>query len=240
MSWRAGTVYNVAPKVQLFGQHAEAIAPVSNFFLLSLANSRFDLTTGKSVEAGVKASLWGDSIDMTLAGYWIRQDNIITRDPIDPTLSVQGGSRSSRGVELATSAALTKQFRVDGNLTLLDARFDRLIEAGGIDRAGNTPPRIPEFVANLSGFYTFETLPLTLSASLRRTGDFFTDNAEAVRVNGYTAIDAAIGWRVPFGQLTVRGRNLTDAFYVDYTDVSTTQFQVAAPRSVDVTLSARF
>ena len=45
---------------------------------------------------------------------------------------------------------------------------------------------------------------------------------------------------LPFGQLTLRGRNLTDAFYVDYTDVSTTQFQVAAPRSADVTLSVTF
>jgi iron complex outermembrane receptor protein len=240
LSWRAGTVYSVTPKMQLFGQYSEAIAPVSNFFLLSLANSRFDLTTGRSVEGGVKASFWGDRIDVTLAGYWIRQDNIVTRDPNDPTLSVQGGSRSSRGVELSTSAALTRQFRVDGNLTVLDAKFDRLIEAGGIDRSGNTPPRIPEFVANLSGFYSFEALPLTLSASLRRTGRFFTDNAEAVRVRGYTAIDAAIGWRLPFAQITVRGRNLTNAFYVDYTDMQPSQFQVGAPRSVEISLLTRF
>lgn len=236
-SWRVGTVYSLTPKTQIFAQYAEAISPVSNFFLLSLANSRFDLTTGKSVEGGIKSSFWGDRIDVTLAGYWIRQDNIITRDPADPTLSIQGGSRSSRGVELSASAALTRQFRIDGNLTMLDAKFDRMIEAGGADRSGNTPPRIPEFVANLSGFYSFETLPLTLSASLRRTGDFFSDNAEAIRIKGYTALDAAVGWRLPFGQLTLRGRNLTDAFYVDYTDVSTTQFQVAAPRSADVTLS---
>ncbi len=239
-SWRAGTVYSLTPKTQLFAQYAEAISPVSNFFLLSLANARFDLTRGKSVEGGIKSSFWDDRIDVTLAGYWIKQDNIITRDPNDPTLSVQGGSRSSRGAELSASAALTRQFRVDGNLTVLDARFDRLIEAGGIDRSGNTPPRIPEFVANLSGFYSFETLPLTLNASLRRTGDFFSDNAEAIRIKGYVAIDAAMGWRLPFGQLTVRGRNLTNAFYVDYTDVSTAQFQVAAPRSIDATLSAKF
>lgn len=240
LSWRVGTVYSVLPKTQVFAQYAEAISPVSNFFLLSLANSRFDLTTGKSVEGGIKSSFWGDRIDVTLAGYWIRQDNIITRDPNNATLSIQGGTRSSRGVELSASAAVTRALRIDGNFTRLDAEFDALIEAGGISRAGNTPPRIPETVANLSGFYSFDTLPLTLSASVRHTGRFFTDNAEQVRVNGYTALDAAIGWRLPVGQVTVRGRNLTNAFYVDYTDVSPTQFQVAAPRSIDVTFSAKF
>jgi len=239
-SWRVGTVYDVLPKTQVFAQYSRAIAPVGNFLLLSLANSRFDLTTGESVEGGVKSSFWGDRIDVTVAGYWIRQDNIITRDPNNPTLSIQGGAQSSRGIELSLSAAVTRQFRIDANFTALDAKFDRLIEAGGVSRAGNTPPRVPETIANLFGFYSVENTPVTLSAGIRHAGRLFTDNANTIRVKGYTALDAAVGYRLPFGTVTLRGRNLTNAFYLDYTDVNPSQFQVAPPRSVDVTFTANF
>lgn len=240
LSWRVGTVYDLLPKTQVFAQYSRAIAPVGNLILLSFANSRFDLTTGRSAEGGIKSSFWGDRIDVTISGYWIEQDNIITRDPANPTLSIQGGRQSSRGVELSLSAAVTKQFRVDANYTALDARFDELIEAGGVSRKGNTPPRVPETVANLFGFYSFENAPVTLSAGIRRAGRFFTDNANAIRVKGYTSLDAAIGYKLGFGTVTLRGRNLTNEFYADYTDVNPSQFQIAPPRSVDLTLTANF
>lgn len=239
-SWRVGTVYDLLPKTQLFAQYSRAIAPVGNFLLLSLANAQFDLTTGKSVEGGIKSSFWGDRIDVTVAGYWIKQHNIITRDPANPTLSIQGGAQSSRGIELSLSAAVTRQFRIDANYTALDSRFDELIESGGISREGKTPPRVPETIVNLFGFYSIENTPVTLSAGIRHAGRFFTDNANTIRAKGYTSLDAAVGYRLPFGTVTLRGRNLTNEFYVDYTDVNPSQFQVAPPRSVDVTLTATF
>lgn len=240
VSWRVGSVYDLHPKTQLFAQYSSAVAPVGNFLLLSLANSRFDLTTGDSLEGGIKSSFWDDRIDTTLAVYKIRQDDIITRDPVDPTLSVQGGRQSSQGVELSLSAALTDQLRVDANYTVLDAQFDVLREAGGISRAGNTPPRVPEKIGNLFVSYRLDALPLTLTAGARHAGSFYTDNANTVWVKGYTVYDASIAWELPFGQLALHGRNLTDELYADYTDVSPRQFQIAAPRSADLTLTMKF
>jgi iron complex outermembrane receptor protein len=240
LSWRVGTVYDILPKTQIFAQYSKAIVPVGNFLLLSFANSQFDLTRGRSVEAGIKSSFWDDRIDVTLAAYHIAQSDIVTRDPANPTLSIQGGKQSSRGVELSASAALTRQLRVDANWTWLDARFDELFEAGGVSRKGNTPARIPETVANLFAFYSFDSLPLTVSAGLRHAGRFYTDNANTIRARGYTTVDAAIGYKFDFGELTLRARNLTDAFYVDYTDMLPTQFQVGAPRSVEISLLTRF
>jgi iron complex outermembrane recepter protein len=239
-SWRVGTVYDILPKTQVFAQYANAIVPVGNFLLLSLANSQFELSKGRSVEAGVKSSFWNNRIDVTLAAYHIRQSDIITRDPNNPTLSVQGGRQSSQGVELSLSAAVTPQLRIDGNYTVLDARFDELIEAGGISREGKTPPRIPETIANLFAFYSFDAVPVTVSAGMRHAGRFYTDNANTIRARGYTTVDAAVSYRAGFGELTLRGRNLNNAFYLDFTDLSPTQFQVAAPRSVELALLTRF
>lgn len=240
ISWRAGIVYDLAPKTQIFAQYSYAVAPVGSLALISAANAKFSLTTGRSVEGGLKTSLWNDRFDLTLAGYWIKQDDILTRDPNNFNVSIQGGSQSSRGIELSASAAVTKQFRLDASMAVLDAKFDTLIEIGGVNRAGNTPPVVPERVASLFGIYRFEGVPITLSGGARYAGHFFTDNANSIRVRGATVFDAAIGYRLPFGDVTLRGRNLTDRLYANWFGGSARQITLSAPRSVDISFTARF
>jgi iron complex outermembrane receptor protein len=155
--------------------------PVAGLPLLSLANAAFDLTTGTSFETGLKSTLFDGRFELTAAGYHIEQDNIITRDPNDFNVSVQGGRRSSRGVEVAASAIVAPRLRLDASVTTLDARFDELLDAGGVNRAGNTPPGTPETIGNLFVTYALGDLPLVLTGTLRHEGRAFLDNANAVR-----------------------------------------------------------
>src|SRR5690606_36821920 len=113
-------------KTQGFAQYTKAAAAVGTMVLMSLSNTNYKLTTGESAEIGLKSSFLADRISMTLSGYWLRQKDIITRDPSDPNIAIQGGAQSSRGFELALSAAVTRQFRLDGNLSVVDAKFDEL------------------------------------------------------------------------------------------------------------------
>lgn len=240
ISWRGGIVYSLAPKAQIFAQYSYAVAPVGSLALISATNARFNLTTGRSVEGGLKASLWDDRFDITLAGYWIMQDDIITRNPDNTNIAIQGGSQSSRGIELSTSAAITKQFRLDASLAILNARFDTLLELGGVNRAGNTPPVVPERVASVFGIYRLVDIPITLSGGMRYAGHFFTNNANSVRVRDAAVFDAAIGYRLSFGDITLRGRNLTDRLYANWFGGSARQITLSAPRSVDIGLNAKF
>lgn len=239
ISWRVGAVYSVTPTTQLYAQYNRAVAPVGSLALISLASSRFDLTTGRTVEAGVKSTLFG-RLDLMAAGYRIKQDNIVTRDPNNFTLSVQGGSQSSRGFEASASYAITGAFRLDGGYSHVVSRFDTLLEAGGANRAGNTPPFVSRDVGNLFGIYRPTQVPLTFTAGVRSAGHFFTDNANLIRVRGYTVADASVGYRTHVGDLTVRVRNVFDEFYATWRGGSTTQLIIAPPRSVDVALTTRF
>ncbi|MFC4254390.1 TonB-dependent siderophore receptor [Altererythrobacter xixiisoli] len=237
-SYRAGLVYDLANKTQLYAQYSRSAAPVGTLVLLNLANSKFELTKGETIEGGVKSSFLNDKVSVTLSGFWIREDDIITRDPIDPTIAIQGGSQSTYGAELAFSAALTSQFRIDGNVSLIDAKYDELLEAGGVNRAGNTPPNVAERIINLFAVYEFPQVPFKLTAGLRNQGSTFGDTANLVRVDGYTIFDASIGYRFSFGELTVRGRNLTDRLYIER--AGTSSVYIGAPRTVDVTFQTKF
>lgn len=244
VTWRLGTVYNLLPRTQLFAQYSTAASPPSALLALSQESARFDMTTGRSVEGGVKSSLLADRIDLTFSGFLIEQDDIVTRSPIDPTLNVQGGRQSSRGGELSVLAAATSRLRIDANLTVFDARFDQLIDARGNDLEGNTPQRVPEQIFNLFLHYDLEALPATMSLGAHHAGRYYTDDANTIEVDGYTTLEAAVRYRLAVGDraldLTLRGRNLTDELYAGYTDISPDQLTIAPPRSVDFTVATRF
>jgi iron complex outermembrane receptor protein len=243
VSWRAGTTWEAVPGVTLYAQYTTAVSPVSSILLASIANSRFRLTTGRAYEAGFKAIGWNGRASVTGAAYRIEQKDILTRDPTNPTLTVQGGRLSSQGAEVSAVVTPTKALRLSGGVSYTDAQFDELselVDGVRLDRRGNRPINIPSTTVNASAFYTIGGA-VTLGGFVRHAGGFFTDTANTIRVTGHTVVDASVSVPVsPTLTLTARGRNLTDAFYGEYSGYPTTNVYIGAPRSVEIALAARF
>jgi iron complex outermembrane receptor protein len=240
VTWRVGTVYDVTRGTQLFAQYTRAVTPVSGFLFISAANARYRLTTGESYEAGIKSSLVDNRLQLTASLFQIRQKDIVSRVPGSLTQEVtQGGRQRSRGGELSLVWTPTKEVSVTASGTVLDAKFEQLVEAGG-DRAGNRPPNVPEQLADLVVTYAPAALPISLTGGVRHNGDFYTSNANDVRVAGFTTVDAAISWTAPFGTVTLRGRNLTDTFYADWSGYASGLVFIGAPRSEDLSFTRHF
>lgn len=241
ISWRVGSSYAVMPGLTLYGQYTTAVSPVSSILLMPLANTRFKLTKGFSYEAGFKLLAFDKRLTVTGAAYRIVQDDIITRDPNDPTLTAQGGRQSSQGVELSLDAAISDTLSLGGSVSYADARYDELIEAGGIDRSGNRPVNVPSTTAAANVAYTLPGVPVTLSGFVRHVSGFYTDTANTILVKGRTTFDAAVSWKIDDQViLALRGRNLTDAFYGEYSGYGSNDIYIGAPRSVEVSLATHF
>ena len=224
-----------------YAQVVNAAAPVgtSNLLLQSAANGRFPLTQGRQAEIGLKQSLADQRFDWTLALYRIAQRNVLSRDPAHPAQTVNNGRISSQGVELSAAWRPTRALSVSGNLALLDAQFDTLVEAGGVSRVGNTPPNVPLKTANLWADYRVPGLPLALGAALRAVGAAYTNNANTVRMAGYRLGDLYASWTARPAVFTLRVRNVTDELYATWSGANANnQVVLGAPRTVE--LSARF
>lgn len=240
-SWRVGTTYDLMSGLTLYAQYTTAAVPVSTMLIQSIANSSFKLTTGRSYEAGFKLAAFNKRLTVTGAAYRIEQKNILTRRMDIPSEVVQGGRQSSQGLELSVGAAVTDQFSLGGSLGYTDARYDELVEAGGIVRTGNRPINTPSTTANGYAAYMLPGVPVTLSGFVRHVSGFYTDTANSIFVRGRTSFDAAIAWQVAREvALTLRGRNLTDVFYGEYSGYPTTNIYIGAPRSVELALSTHF
>ncbi|MBB6558604.1 iron complex outermembrane receptor protein [Acidovorax soli] len=235
-SVRLGTVYDLSAASSVYAQYTNATIPVGSLFLLSAGNAAFPQSKGKQFEVGFKQS--AGEVEWTAAAYHISLDNVLSRDANNANLTVNNGSQSSRGVELSAAWRATKQLTLSGNVAALDARFDSLVEAGGVSRVGNTPPNVPERVANLFANYRFKEVPLDLYLSINHTGPMYTDNANQIRINGHTTADIAASYRLKPALLTLRVRNLTDKLYASYAGRATSQVLLAPGRTLE--LSAKF
>lgn len=237
-SVRMGLTYRPTADTRLYLQGSTGYDPVSNIVTLTLANRDFSLVRGRQAEAGIKQSFAGGKGDWSAAVYRIEKNDILTRDPVDPTIIVQGGSQHSQGVELTFGVAPVQNWRFEGNFTALRARFDELIEAGGISRAGNRPTNVPEHVANLWGHYRWADWQVSLGA--RHVGKRYGDNANTLKMPSYTVADASLAWFVDRGT-TLRAvlRNLTDKVYAT-TAYRTTQFLLGESRRVELVAEFKF
>lgn len=243
VSARLGVVHALDADTSLYAQYTNATAPVGtgNLLLLSAFNAAFKLSKGTQAEVGIKQSLLGGRLDYTLALYQIKLSNILTRDSTTPAVTVNSGAQSSRGLELSAAWRATRQLSVSGNLAVVDARYDSLIEAGGISRAGNRPANVPARVASLWLDYRLNGVPVKLGAGVNHVGGFYTSTANTTRINAATTVDAHATWEVrPGGNLTLRVRNLADKLYATWAGISGNQVMIGAPRSVELSYRAAF
>jgi len=239
-SGRLGVVYDLAPQASVYAQYSNATLPVNALFLLSAANAAYPLSKGKQAEVGFKQSIPEARFEWTAAAYRIELDDVLSRDPANPSQTVNNGRQSSKGLELSAAWRPVPQLTLAGNLAVLKAQFDSLVEAGGVSRVGNRPPNVPERMANLFATYRPDGSNLEWFVGLNRTGSIFTDNANQIRIHGATTVDAAVSYRLRPAVFTLRVRNLTDKLYATWGGRAASQVLIAPGRSVELSATVAF
>lgn len=243
VGWRIGTVYDVTPDLAVYAQYAEAADPVSGLLMISPANAAFDLSRGKQIEIGLKQNFLDGRGEWTLAAYEIRKNNLLTRDADDPSMRVQVGEQSSRGLEASLSLALAPGWTIDANATMLRAKYDDFSESVGgaaVSRAGNVPPNVPQRLANLWLSWNFQP-GWTAMGGLRYVGKRYADSANTIELPSYTTTDLALRWDVNKDTaITARGFNIFDRAYFTTAYYTNTQWLYGPSRRFELTLNHRF
>ncbi|MEY4577876.1 MAG: hypothetical protein RL701_2579, partial [Pseudomonadota bacterium] len=92
-------------------------------------------------------------------------------------------------------------------------------------------------------YFDVPVVPITTSVGVHHAGRYYTDSANTIEVGGYTTLEAAVRYRLALGKtvtdFTLRIRNMTNAFYAGYTDISPDQLTIAPPRSIDLLVTGR-
>ncbi len=235
-TWRVGAVFQPVETLSFYAQYATAVDPIGSLASLSATDATRKLTTGKQIEIGVKQQLFANHLEWTLALYDIVKENLVA--PIletpDPDDVAQIGEQSSRGVEASLAYTITDRWRIDANVTLLDAEY----EAFG-DNTGNTPRSVPERLANLWMSWQFLE-DWRARAGLRHVGKRYMDDSNTAVLPSYSILDAAVDWAVS-DAVTVGAhvRNATDKVYAQ-SSYGGAQYILGMPRTWELQARYRF
>lgn len=238
--WRLGLTHEVLDDGLIYGSYATSSEPPAQITTLGLANAAFDLTDGKQFEIGWKQSFARG--DLTLAAYDLRRTNILSRDPADPNRLIQIGEQAGTGIEVGGRWRLAERWSIEGNASILDARFVRFDERVGtqlISRRGNLPTGVPEEVATL---WLAWDPSATIQASIgtRTVGRRAANTANTVWLPGYATIDATLSWSTDYGRIGARVRNIGDRVYTTGSYNAANQALIGEPRWYELVWQHRF
>jgi catecholate siderophore receptor len=130
--------------------------------------------------------------------------------PTDPP-QVLAGTQVSKGIELSLSGAVTRQLRVLGAYTLIDAKIGK----------SNTPAEVGKFFQNTprhsaSIWATYTAKKFSFGIGPRFMSKRYGNNTNTRVVDGYWTMDAMGGYTVnEHLDLRLNLTNLNNAYYFD-------------------------
>lgn len=243
LTGRVGTVYTVAPQVNVYASYSYAAQPVSQLVSLAAAQSDFSLQKGRQWEAGIKATGWDSRADLTVALFDITKRDLLTSEIVNGVrINSQIGAQVSQGMEFEAVLRPAAGWSIEARLaTTWKAEFQDFNEnlgTGVVSRSGNTPPNVPKRVAGLSVLRTWAGWRGRVA--LEHVGVRQANNNNGIQLKAYTTLGASIEHRWDRLSLTLRGRNLSDRVYEDSAAGGGLMRRLADPRSVELGLRYEF
>lgn len=225
-TWQAGAVYLFDNGLAPYVSYAESFQPQVSDPTSNVDEQPFVPTTGQQYEGGIRFEPRGAHAYFTLGAYQIKQQNVVTPDPLGricgtSVCSVQTGEVRVRGIEFEARAATSIGLTAVGSVT---RAWSKVTKSGTPSELGNHVTMTPEWQA--SAFVDYR-LPegafhgLGLGGGVRYTGKSWGNLANTIEMPDFTLFDLFV--RYDFGKampsldglaLSINARNLTDKTYV--------------------------
>ncbi|WP_187278205.1 TonB-dependent siderophore receptor [Methylobacterium sp. WL7] len=225
-TYRTALIYNFDNGLAPYVSYSTSFQPLIG---TGLNNQTFKPETGKQVEGGVKFEPPGQGYFVTLAGFDIHRQNVLTANPANPLFNAQLAEVRSTGFEAQLVANLFDGLNVAASYTIYGLTNER----GGPDLIGKVPVNIPESFANLFVDYTIPTGDLRgfgFGGGVRYVGRSFADVANAFRVPDYVLFDAQVHYDWERWRLQVNATNIGDRRFVSSCQTTTSCFYGDARR----------
>jgi len=234
-TYRAGIVYAPVGSHQLYFSSSSSFTPV---FDIPSDGSELEPMRGRGYEAGYRWQGWNDRVQTNLAFYHTELKNLTFAENL---LSVvQAGKQISKGIDLDINADLGHSTRLILNYGYTVPKFEEFIDPdSGDDFSGNLPRFAQKQALNVWINKSWAS-GVNAGLGMRYVGPMFTDNANTVRLGGWSTINGSVGYRRETWEWSLNAENLfnRERYFTpsDYTN----QVYPGAPINVFTTIRLRF
>ncbi len=244
----AGLVYDVSENVALYASYTRVFKP-QNF--ISPSGGTLAPVQGSSVEAGVKAALLDEKLQINLALYQSDQTGlpVVANEPCRPgvlTCYDPAEKIRTRGIDIEVVGALTDRWNITASYTYADPEYVRGPKAS---QNYNTD-RMPRSLGKLYTSYAFGGALDGLSAGggvrvqsgIRQAGtERYSRIPFLIRQPGYAVFDLMLRYDLTeTTQLQINVDNILDRHYYQAIGDSSYSNSIAAGRTASMTLRHAF
>ncbi|MGT2478196.1 TonB-dependent siderophore receptor [Methylobacterium oryzae CBMB20] len=151
---------------------------------------------------------------LTLAGFDIHRNNVLTPNPVNTLFNTQLGAVRSTGFEAQLVANVADGLNLVASFTKFD--FTTVRDPDPV-RVGKTPVNIPQTLASLFADYTIPLGPwrgFGFGGGVRYVGSSFADVGNTLRVPDYVLFDAQVHYDYENWRFQVNATNLADRRFV--------------------------
>jgi iron complex outermembrane recepter protein len=260
---KLGLTYEIAPNVGVYANYSKGFSPpaltaifvkrlvptpTGELFYYNLQPALFDNT-----EIGGWASLWKNKIYFDFAVYQMNGTNELLniRQPDNSTDYQSAGKTLHKGIELGVTVKPSQEvfFRFGGTravhrfveFTLSQRATDLVKNVNGFDM-----PSSPQYIFNTElSYYPKWFKNFRTSVEWQKVGKWYQNQINTVSYDGYSVINARVGYKWKGIEVYTNVLNATDALYAynatrgnNATDRTT--FTAAAPRTFIMGLQYSF
>lgn len=203
-----------ADRLTVFADYRNAYKPAAVDFGPEAEGRILEPETAHSREFGLKGRMFGGRLEWEASYFHMNFANLVIRENIGglPALA-NAGTERFKGTEVEASYRVSDDLRISGSWAHHDARFvdyARVRPNGSIQQlGGNRLELSPRDLGSL-GLVHAPTHGLGGSIAWSHVGDRFLNKGNTAIAEGYSTIDAGIGYRFADWQLRLDGYNLTD------------------------------
>ncbi len=233
--------FGLAPYIS----YSTSFEPVAGLSLASATGQPFKPTTGEGIEAGVKYAPPGMRMLFTAAAFDMTQRNVVVNTPT--FVPFQVGAIRVKGIETDFRANITDNLEVIAGASHIVPVVEEHVNPAIV---GKDVASVNRDSAFLWGYYKFTgglVAGLGLGGGVRYTGGVWGDDANLIRVPGYTLADALLTYDFSYLRQDWRGLNLRinvnnifDTYHVTNCFTGLAFCALGQPRTVLATLSYRW
>jgi outer membrane receptor for ferric coprogen and ferric-rhodotorulic acid len=224
-----GVVYDINSVWSAYASHTEIFNPQSE---IDITGTPLDPVEGKTTEAGVKAALFDNKLNLSGAIFKTKQDNTAQAiDVIGGKTRYRGVNAESEGFEFETSGELAKGWQASAGIT-------RLTSLKG-DKGEAVRTFIPRTTLHINTTYQVPAVPaLKVGGTLAWQSETSLEQGAGIRTvqSSYGTLGLMARYQIDKNlALSVNLNNVNDKKHL--TSLYWTQAYYAAPRNGSATLS---
>ncbi len=225
--------------------YSTSFEPAAGISLTSATGQPFKPTTGEGYEVGVKYAPPGMRMLWTAAVFDMTQQNVVVNTPT--FVPFQVGAIRVKGVETDFRANITDNFEIIAGGSHIVPVVEEHVNPAIV---GKDVASVNRDSAFLWGFYKFTGGPIAglgFGGGVRYTGGVWGDDANLIRVPGYTLADALLTYDFSYLRhdwsglnLRINVNNIFDTYHVTNCFTGLAYCALGQPRTVLATLSYRW